>query len=216
VNILKMQCIIANEQLTSLLAVSGQVPVEDGTAPPESAQIEATATGTFNAAFKFIRIVTEQPEKQLQLQQRANFENIQNEGTLITAHVTVQGWLRNGVDLWRAGDSVFVYSPMAILNMPLSIESATFTQDNASGTTTTLELVLPWKLGAKPLLALSPADLVDIPQPPPPATASSNEPVASQPPPSTDTPPIIPGSDLPPLIPGPELPPLPDNQNRRR
>ena len=64
------------------------------------------------------------------------------------ANVTVQGWLRDGGNLWRTGDNVYVYSPMAMLNLVMKIQTATFTQDNKGGTTTMLELVLPWRLSA--------------------------------------------------------------------
>jgi hypothetical protein len=77
---------------------------------------------------------------------RAKNEAVWNEGTIVTASVTVQGWMMASGTLWRAGDQVMVQSPMAMLNMALKIQTATFTQDRNSGTTTTLELVAPWLL----------------------------------------------------------------------
>jgi prophage tail gpP-like protein len=170
-NILKMQCVISNQMQNTMLAVDAQKAVEDGTPPSESNEMEATANGTMKSVFKFLRLVTEQPVKtQQELEARANYENIQREGTLIEAHVTVQGWLRDGANLWRCGDDVWVISPMAMLNMAMKIQSATFTQDNNSGTTTTLELVLPWLLNDK-VYATGPLDV------PPPAPADNSDPL---------------------------------------
>jgi hypothetical protein len=61
--------------------------------------------------------------------------------------VTVQGWLRAPGHLWTPGENVLIYSPMAMLAMAMKIRTATFTQDDSTGTTTTLECVLPWMLG---------------------------------------------------------------------
>ena len=57
-----------------------------------------------------------------------------------------QGWLRDGVTLWKPGDNVFVKSPMAMLNMTMKIQNVAFSQDNQNGTITTLDLVPPWLL----------------------------------------------------------------------
>jgi hypothetical protein len=69
----------------------------------------------------------------------------------------------------------------------MKIQTATFTQDSKSGTTTTLELVLPWRLADKPFgTTTGPADTA--PQPPPPATTSSDKPpVDPKPPPGPGT-----------------------------
>ncbi|HVG51529.1 MAG TPA: hypothetical protein VM867_07850 [Xanthobacteraceae bacterium] len=174
-NILKMQCVFSNEQMYDLLSVTGQKAVSDDSGPRDSAEMEAQAKGTKFAISRFMKIVTEQPVKERsEIEARANFENIQREGTLITAYATVQGWLRDGKTLWRAGDSVWVHSPMAMLNMPMSIQTATFAQDNKSGTTTVLELVLPWKLLGKTLeTGRAPTIAPGTPSPPDPATTVS-------------------------------------------
>jgi prophage tail gpP-like protein len=174
--------------MSSVYATTGQKAVEDGTGMRESAEMQAKAQGSLKNIFKFLETVTEQPVKnQSELEARANYESVQREGTLIIAYVTVQGWLRDGKNLWRTGNDVWVYSPMAMLNMAMKIQTATFTQDSKSGTTTTLELVLPWRLADKPFgVATGPADTA--PQPPPPATTSSDKPpVDPKPPPSPGT-----------------------------
>jgi prophage tail gpP-like protein len=66
----------------------------------------------------------------------------------ITVFGTVYGWLRpSDGKLWYRDQTVHVTSPMLIMDMDLTAKSVTFTQDNASGTRTTLELCNPNALG---------------------------------------------------------------------
>jgi prophage tail gpP-like protein len=59
----------------------------------------------------------------------------------VTVYGTVQGWLRPSGGLWERGQQVTVRSPMLVMNgTPLTVKSATFTQDNTTGTRTVLEL----------------------------------------------------------------------------
>jgi prophage tail gpP-like protein len=94
----------------------------------------------------FSKLITpaEQPVKtKAEVCARATYEAIWHNGTEITADIVVYGWLRDGVNLWRPGDFVHVYSPMAMLDMALAIQKVTFTQDRNTGTLTTLHLVSP-------------------------------------------------------------------------
>lgn len=183
-NILKMQCVFSNEQMATNYSITAQKWGSDEEMMKAAAEMKAKADGTLKNALKIIETVAEQPVKTMaELKMRANWEAIAREGTLITAHVTVQGWLRDGADLWRTGDEVWVYSPMALLNLVLKIQTATFAQTNQSGTTTVLELVLPWMLGSKDY-AVGPND----PKAPGPATETSNKPAADPKPPATTTP----------------------------
>ena len=60
------------------------------------------------------------------------------------ATIVVQGWLRDGVSLWSAGDDVHVYSPMAMLEQHLeNPEPRRSRRTTHSGTQTTLDLVNP-------------------------------------------------------------------------
>jgi prophage tail gpP-like protein len=189
-NILKMQCVFNNEQMSNIYSHTAQRAVEDQSSMRKSNEMQARATGQGPGIFKFLETVAEQPVKtDAELEARANYEAIQRESTLIIAYVTVQGWLRDGSNLWRTGDNVWVVSPMAMLNMAMKIQTATFQQDNKSGTTTTLELVLPWRLADKPFghapatpeaptypQAGDPVVDAGVPQPPPPATTTSDKP----------------------------------------
>lgn len=60
----------------------------------------------------------------------------------ITVTVVVQGWFRPSGGLWDIKQKVHVVSPMLVMDGSLSLipKSITFTQDNQTGTRTTLEL----------------------------------------------------------------------------
>lgn len=76
------------------------------------------------------------------IDQLAKMTKIMLEGTKIEAHVTVQGWLRENFELYRAGAYYWVQSPSMALNQLLGCKAITYQQD-ASGTKTTLIMVDP-------------------------------------------------------------------------
>jgi len=173
-NILKMQCVFSNEYMSSLYKLNAQFAVRDELQPLQTNEMQAKVAGSLTSVFRYRELVSEQPVKTIsELLLRTNYEAIQAEGTQIRAYVTVQGWLRDGQVLWRTGENVMVNSPMAMLNMIMKIQTATFTQDDRGGTITVLELVLPWMLGDKLYGMNAPGS--QAPQPPAPATQSSNE-----------------------------------------
>jgi prophage tail gpP-like protein len=175
-NILKMQCVFSNEQISSLYRVTAQKGSFDETISKmrEATEMAADVKGTLKNAFKYLETPIEHPVQSLdEVKLSAYYKAVHAEGTQVRAYVTVQGWLRDGKILWRTGDNVIVVSPMAMLNMVMKVQNATFSQDDRSGTTTVLECVLPWMLGDK-LYA------TDRP-PPPPATTSSNGPAVINP-----------------------------------
>jgi prophage tail gpP-like protein len=167
-NILKMQCVFSNEQMSSEYAVNGQFAVTDEKTMAQAAEVRAKATGVMTGVYKYLGIPLEQPAKdQAQAQKRANYEALQADGTQVVANVTVQGWLRDGVNLWRCGDIVLINSPMCPLNLAMKIQTATFAQDSRAGTTTQLECVLPWKLGQRNYAGGNPkaGETTDFPKP---------------------------------------------------
>lgn len=83
-----------------------------------------------------------------QLMGRATSENLWQQGDQITVFATVYGWLRPSGGLWYRDQYVNVTSPMLIMEgEPLIAKSVTFTQDDRTGTRTTLELCNPAALG---------------------------------------------------------------------
>jgi prophage tail gpP-like protein len=161
-NIEKMQCIISNEMMARVYSVLGQGANAETLAPAMAAQMRKDVTsGLYKGFYKFNQTVLEHPAMSIaEVNKRAYYELRFRDGTLIRAFVTVQGWLRDGKNLWRTGDDVYVNAPMAMINFVMKIQTCTFQQDNQSGTTTVLELVMPWMLADKPYgIAASPADV---------------------------------------------------------
>lgn len=144
-NILKCQCLISMENMFSEYWVRAQTAASDDQHGRKASEQEKRAPGS---AKRYSPLLTpaEQPVwNEGEVQDRANNEALWHEGTIVHATITVQGWFhRRG--LWHAGDDVYVKSPMAMLDMVLKIQTATFTQDRNQGTLTTLELVAPWLL----------------------------------------------------------------------
>ena len=184
-NILKMQCVFSNEQMYSEYYLTGQFSVSDDKTMQKAAQVRAKASGTMQEVYRRLEIPSENQDTNQQ--RRATYEALQADGTQIVANVTVQGWLRDGVNLWRTGDLVIIKSPMCPLNLGMKIQTATFAQDSRAGTTTLLECVLPWKLGDKQYGAGNPSK--DQPKAPEPAK-DDTVPKPATPVPATPAPPV--------------------------
>lgn len=160
-NIKKMQCVISNEMMADVYSAVGQGANAEQLSAATSAEMRKDINSeVYKGYFKFIQTPLEHPPmSQAEVDARAFYEKRLRDGTQITAHVTVQGWLRDGIDLWRCGDDVQVTAPMAMLNFVMKIQTLTFQQDTQSGTTTVLELVMPWKLADRAFRAVdSPAN----------------------------------------------------------
>jgi prophage tail gpP-like protein len=145
-NILRCQCTIDRQQMFHEYRVRGQTAGGDNKQGRDASEQEATVKGKIER-YSPLLTPSEQPVWSLaEIADRAKNEAVWHEGTEVKATITVQGWFRPGGGLWRTGDNVSVYSPMAMLNMVLKIETVTFTQDSSSGTLTQLDLVAPWLL----------------------------------------------------------------------
>lgn len=157
-NILKMQCTISVENVYSDLWVRGSTAATDGHSGPTASEQEGHVRSTAGQYSPLLTVAGQPVWNQSELQKRAEYERQWTEGTEVSATVTVQGWFRGGGgfaeqgpagQLWKAGDHVMVRAPMAMLQQDMKIEQLTFTQDNNSGTLTTLELKAPWLLNEK-------------------------------------------------------------------
>lgn len=80
------------------------------------------------------------PGKMEDAKTRGQSESLANNGERVKVEVVLQGWFRPAGGLWQPYDKVYVRSPMLIMNESLTCRSVTFTQDDRSGTRTTLEL----------------------------------------------------------------------------
>jgi prophage tail gpP-like protein len=129
---------------------SAQGHGDDNQSMSDSAQV-----GTQNSAHQQFsmgqpdRVMSEMPMQNMllpALRQRLGLERSINQQNEITANITVWGWKKSATGLsgglWAPGEKVSVYSPMLVLHgEPLILKSVTFTQDNNSGSRSTLELV---------------------------------------------------------------------------
>jgi prophage tail gpP-like protein len=199
VNILRCSCTINVAPKFRHYGVAVQKPSSDQSSGVDANQILKLAQGTgCYPSFQLTNM--EHPGDEDDAQKRANFEARWHEGYSVTAQVTVQGWLRAHGSLWTVGDNVFVHSPMAMLDQVLKIQQATFMQDSKSGTTTTLDLVVPWLLEDRAGGGFNPGNPTTPPEPGA-ATTAPAQPKSSPvppPPPAPGTPggvdnPIIPG-----------------------
>ena len=146
VNIKSLKFIVSIENVHSDYLVRGQTAASDDNAGAQASQQEGRVSGT---APRYSPLLTpaEQPVwTQAEMQDRAANESVWHEGDFLQAVVTVQGWKRSTGGLWRAGSNVHIRSPMAPLDQEMTIQTAIFSQDSGSGTTTTLELVPPFLL----------------------------------------------------------------------
>lgn len=188
-NILKAQVTISKEFARHVYLVRGSTSGTDGHSGPPIAEQEATAPGSW-PTYRPLLIPSEEPVWTVdELAERAKNESIWNEGAIINAVITVQGWKPvPGGPLWQTGAKVHVLSPMSMLDMDLKIQTATFTQNRQSGTLTTLELVAPWLLkdsysyGVGQTPNPPPGDAKQTADPGMPATSPPAAPVPAAPP----------------------------------
>jgi prophage tail gpP-like protein len=145
-NIRKCQAVDSISAQRSDFIVNGQSAANDKDNMRKQAEQQATEKGKLKR-YSPIIVANEQPvwtEEQLKL--RAKNEAMWAEAQQVQATFMVQGWLSAGGRLWEPGKKVSVKSKMAVLDKELAIQSATYTQDNASGSLTTLLCVAPWGL----------------------------------------------------------------------
>lgn len=145
-NIKRCQAVFHKDHVYEEYKVTAQSAASDDNHGTAASELEGSwgGTGYHNS---ILITPSEQPVKNPQeVVDRAKNEALWHEGPQIEVTIVVQGWFRDDVNLWWPGDNVFVYSPMCPLNMMMKIRQVTFTQDNNSGTETSLDLVQPWAL----------------------------------------------------------------------
>jgi prophage tail gpP-like protein len=87
------------------------------------------------------RMLSEVPTSLSMIKKRVGFENAVDQTLQISVTVTVLGWQRPSGGLWEPWQTVIVDSPMLIMNgQSLTLKAVTFTQDNNTGTRSTIEL----------------------------------------------------------------------------
>lgn len=148
VNIKSLNCTISVDQSFLLYKAVGQNPPSDDQNGSAANQQEGHWGGQTACRDSILITPIEQGVKDpSEYKDRAKNESKWHEAAVIKVTVVMQGWRYDGVHLWEVGTSVWVDSPMALLNNKFSIQRVTFTQDRQSGSQTTLDLVQPWLLG---------------------------------------------------------------------
>lgn len=139
-NIKKMQCVVSVQNSYSKIFVVGQSNASNELNYVKASQQKAEVAGKYKG-YRPLVIPQEQPTTEQTLV-KTNAENaaMWQAGTEINATVVVYGWqINEGGPLWEPGSDVTVHSPMAMLNnQKMTLQSVTHTQDNNSGTQTTL------------------------------------------------------------------------------
>jgi prophage tail gpP-like protein len=181
VNILKCQCVFSIQNTFWVYTMRNSTQASNDIHMSAASEQEATANGTGPTGSNILTPAEHPTRHPDELKEMVNNEAKWSQGTVIKATITLQGWMRPGTtELWHAGNTVRVYSPMAVLDMALAAQNVTFTQDRNSGTLTTLELVVPWLLNKKlPYVdpfAPQPPTAITTPQTTPQQTAPQTTP----------------------------------------
>ncbi|PWT74310.1 MAG: hypothetical protein C5B60_06870 [Chloroflexi bacterium] len=157
-NILKMQCVASIEMDRSEFMTRGQFNGDNKLKWRPASEQEAIKPGRYKGKRPKITPIEQGVDDEEQLKCHCENEAMWADLDHLQATITVQGWQpggpgeggEEGGDLWKAGSTVKVKSPMAGLDHELAIQSVTYTQDNQRGSLTTLLCVLPGALNSGP------------------------------------------------------------------
>jgi prophage tail gpP-like protein len=145
-NIKSCQCVIHKAHEYNAYITIAQGPGSDDKHGTAVSELRAEVQGRGMLGTRII-VPSEQTVSTYQeALDRSNNERIWREGDHIDITVTVQGWFRDDTNLWWPGENVFIYSPMCPVNQMMKIKTCVYTQDNNSGTQTTMTLLEPWAL----------------------------------------------------------------------
>ena len=146
-NILSGACQISDVSAFSAGQVIGQQRGDDQT-DGDTARKPAAAVewGEFGR-YKNKLIFPENPGDSNELRIRADHMRRVDMAAKVEASIVVQGWLAPRGDLWAIRKLVRVRSPMLVLDKTLAVARVHFTQDNDTGTRTTLTLIRPDAMG---------------------------------------------------------------------
>ncbi len=149
-NIKSANCLISDEKVYKKIYAIGQRPSNDETNGDASNKQIAMVDGT-STRNRILVTLADIGDTDHGVKQRAEMEKLFTEGAAVEAHITVQGWLKpGGGGLWQAGEYYRVTSPMLMLDQTLGCKVCTFEQSSGTGTTTTLQMVLPVQLKGRP------------------------------------------------------------------
>ncbi|MEI9914899.1 MAG: hypothetical protein WDN29_02780 [Methylovirgula sp.] len=170
-NILRATLTWNNQLSMSVWKTTGQQPGTDNNWPPRA--ISATATNSSYPSNWFSLSLAEHPGDATDMAARVNWDQAITAQTELRVAVTVVGWKKDDGTLWEMGDGVTLLSPMLFPTqnsaVTLYAQSVVYEQD-ANGTTTTLNLVVKAGLHGAPFNDVPDVSGANLPQPPSPAT----------------------------------------------
>jgi prophage tail gpP-like protein len=144
-NILRANAVVRDDKVYKKIFATGQNKGSDqSNGDPANKQV-ATRDGT-STRNRVLVVVADVADTQHGIQRRADMEHVFTEGSHIEAHVTVQGWFKDNnrsEDIWRAGEYYTVTSPSLILYDEVLGCAGCVYEQQAGGTTTTMNLVKP-------------------------------------------------------------------------
>jgi prophage tail gpP-like protein len=153
-NILSAELIWSNDTAVDKFTGDADLPGNDDhwSDKARATAAQATSSNTPAGFSKIIqRIIAPMPGDAKDVQMFVNHAMNLNAATQFEANITVRGWLRDGGKAWvnDVGSFVTLYSPMLLPQDTerLGIQTVTSRQSDSAGTTTTLGLVLPDRLG---------------------------------------------------------------------
>ena len=156
VHILRANCVVRDQNVFKHIIAIGQNFGNDQHNNDPTTKMTAHLPGS-STRNRHMIVPTDIADNLHGVQQRAQMEYDFTEGSLIEAHITVQGWFKDNNrsdDLWRAGEYYMVHSPSLILNgRKMGCSQCVYEQSNSGGTTTTLTMVKEQQMKGRPTVA---------------------------------------------------------------
>jgi prophage tail gpP-like protein len=154
-NILAAELIWSNDTAVDKFTGDADLPANNDhwSDKARATSAQATSSNTPAGFAKIIqRIIAPMPGDSKDVQMFVNHALNLNAATQFEAHITVRGWLRDSGKLWlnEVNNYIDLNSPMLMPQgmVTLGFQTVTCRQSDSTGTTTTLGLVLPDRLGA--------------------------------------------------------------------
>ncbi|WP_316203351.1 phage baseplate assembly protein [Bradyrhizobium sp. SZCCHNS3051] len=149
VNILSASAVIKDDNVYKRIYAFGQRSGNDNVWGDRASKLVGYTTGSSRR--ERTRVVPmEVSDDQHGAQQLAEMEKVFTEGGSLEERITVQGWFREGANIWRAGEYYWVRSEMLITDMLLGCKSIVYEQSTYGGTKTTLSMVDPFHMKGRP------------------------------------------------------------------
>jgi prophage tail gpP-like protein len=146
VNILRATCKMDDQGQAGKHTGVAQAPGSDSSWPSRAISASVTTSGSPPDVERLF-LIEHPTDSANDLKARVQYEADVSSLPVFTVSVTVIGWTTNSGELWSPLMKASVYSPMLFwgnqTTVVCGIQSVTFQQDSANGSTTTLEMTLP-------------------------------------------------------------------------